>query len=349
MWAVSDDGLKWTLRDSDPTKATLWRAPSADDLAVGSNYKGLTHVSMVRDDKYFYLMTTFWTRTVVKNVLFRIAADASSPFGISGDPEVWHLNYLTGHKWETCESGRIPDWVDVLNENSVVVFNRSIASIAATTAFPGSRYVSLNVGTGNNRIEYQLSNDVMNWGITQVIRSAVPFFADGRGYANSVITPSAAEDSSGKLHLFFASGDGDDDHGITRDGLRDCSSSAGPTSIFIGSGIYDATTDDIDLIPTVTTIEPRSNPASVGPVTFIVRVTSPKGPPNGVVTVFGAGGFSEANVVNGVAEVTYPIRSKGDWIINASFTAPGMPWASSSATVTQRVINPPPRRRAAGR
>jgi hypothetical protein len=356
MWAVSDDGVTWTVRDRDPLDpnralgaSTLWREPSSIDRGPTSIYKGITHVSMVRDGGWFYLLTQFWMKGLVKMALFRIAADPSSPFGITGDPELWHTNFATGHTWDACPGGRVPDWIDDSGV-SLMAFSHPMTSIAATTAFPGYRYIAFASGAGTSRIEYQLSNDLISWSpSSQVVRSAIPFFADGRAYANSVIAPAAVEDGAGRMHFFFASGDGDDDHGIDRDGVRDCSVGGGsPTTIFVGSGIYEATADLIDLAPTTTTIEPKSNPTNIGPATFIVRVTSPAGAPSGRVSVSG-GGFAETAVIDGYAEVTYSIRLKGSWIINAFFTSPAMPWADSHATVVQQVTNPPPKRRASGR
>jgi hypothetical protein len=364
LWAVSDDGVKWTIRKRDAAASnraldasTLWRDPTASDRVAGSLYKGLTRVSMVRNNKYFYLMTQFWSQFTVKVALFRIAADPSSPFGIKGDPEIWHMQFSLGNAWEACPNGRIPDWLDQLNGTSLSTFGTAIASIAATSAFPGYRYIALLVGSGAtfvfnggraNRIDYQLSNDLINWIGAPVMRSTIPHFADTFSYDNSVIGPVIAEDGAGRMHVYFASGDGDEDHGIARDGVRDCASGAGPTTVFIGSGIYEGLAEMITLSPTTTTIETPVNPVNTGFITFTARVSSESGKPNGRVSLQGGSFFAQARVVDGIAKFTAFARFPGNYLVSARFDTDAGPWApSSSSPIVVRVTNPPPRRRAA--
>jgi hypothetical protein len=364
LWAVSDDGVKWTIRKRDATASnralgasTLWRDPTASDRGAGSLYKGLTRVSMVRDDKYFYLMTQFWSQPTVKVALFRIAADPSSPFGISSDPEIWHTQFNLGNAWEACPSGRVPDWLDQQNGTSIPSLGTPIASIATTTAFPGYRYIALLVGSGStfvinggraNRIDYQLSNDLINWIGAPIMRSEIPHFADTFSYDNSVIGPVIAEDGAGKMNVYFASGDGDEDHGIARDGVRDCTSGAGPTTVFVGSGIYEGIADMITLTPTTTTIETPVNPVNTGFITFTVHVSSELGKPNGRVSLEGNSFFAQTRVVDGVATLTASARFTGTFPVSARFDTDAGPWApSSSSQIVVHVTNPPPRRRAA--
>ena len=364
LWAVSDDGVKWTIRKRDTAASnralgasTLWRDPTASDRVAGSLYKGLTRVSMVRDDKYFYLMTQFWLLSTVKSALFRIAADPSSLFGIKGDPEIWHMQFNFGNAWESCPNGRIPDWLDQQGTTSIPLFGTPIASIAATTAFPGYRYIALLVGSGStfvidggraNRIDYELSNDLFNWVGASIMRSEIPHFADTFSYDNSVIGPVIAEDGAGKMHVYFASGDGDEDHGIARDGVRDCASGAGPTTVFVGSGIYEGIAEMITLEPTSTTIETPVNPVNTGLITFTVRVSSALGKPYGRAFLEGNAFFAQARVVDGVATFTASARFPGNYLVSAHFDTDAGTWApSSSAQIIVHVVNPPPRRRAA--
>jgi hypothetical protein len=363
MWAASDDGVHWTIRKRYASNANraiaasvLWRPPSDSDRVHGSVYKGITHVSMLRDRRFFYLMTQVWTRSTVKSVLFRIAADPASEFGIADDdPEIWNGG---AHRWEKCAGGRVPDWIDDANAVSVPMFGRPLSSIASTTAFPGYRYIGLAIGSGsvltprNNRIEYQLSNDLVTWTAAAGLRSAIEYVADGSGYENSVLTPAAAEDGEGKLHLYFASGDGDDDHGMAHDGLRDCSSDDAPTAIFVGSGIYETVAEPIELVSTTITIATKPAAATSGvPVTFTIRVNADEGKPNGVVFVTGPFAFSTV-VKNGVGEITLPpVRFAGDFTFFAFFSPEASMWAAS-ATPAPYLLHvaqspPPPRRHGA--
>ena len=368
LWAASDDGVHWTLRKRDPSATNralgaslLWRSPTSSDRVTGSLYKGITHVSMVRDRKYFYLMTQMWVFFTVKSVLFRVAADPSSPFGIGdADPEIWNGTFgADGQRWEVCPHGELPNWIAQASTLSINVFLRPLTSIATTSSFPGTPYIALAIGSGvswssssprNNRIEYQLSSDLIHWGPATILRSRLPFFADGRAYDNSVLAPAAAEDGDGHLHVFFASGDGDDDHGLARDGLRDCTSGAGPTTIFIGSGIYEATLDRADPVPTAITVEPKPSSVQTGErITFNIHVTSATGTPSGTAQISGGPYFAVVPVTDGNGVVTLPAPYPGDFALFGTFYSDATMWASSATPISVHVAAGPPRpkRRAA--
>ena len=87
--AVSDDGVHWRVREraaGDPM--LLGRPPTAAERTF-SNYKGLTRVSLIARDDSFYLIAQYWTRSAIKIVLFRVAYDPASEWGIAGEPEAW--------------------------------------------------------------------------------------------------------------------------------------------------------------------------------------------------------------------------------------------------------------------
>ncbi len=262
LWAVSDDGITWRVRDgggssSNPAlaAAVLWREPNvADTTSPPSAYKAIARVSMLlgtdNGKAYFYLLGMFWGRLGAKEILVRIPYDAAAPWGLGGDPEVVHYQHPS-YVWEACPGGRMPEWLDDVNSYSIVngFFNAFTSSVFATTRVPGYRYVALGVGHGtalagyggrNNLVAYQLSNDLMNWTSMRFVRSVVPFFGDGLGYTASIIDPIAVQDGSGTIHLYMASNDGDDARSIARDGAPDCATdpSFGATAVYVGIAIY---------------------------------------------------------------------------------------------------------------
>ena len=165
------------------------------------------------------------------------------------------------------------------------------------------------------------------------MRSSIPFFADGFAYDVSVIDPVAVDGTDGTLRLFFASADGDADHGIARDGRHDCGiySSFGPTAPYLGTGIYEALVEPRVLRPTTTTIEPYAD-------RLIVRVSAP----TGNVVIADNDSFVIAPLVNGVASINL---APGDHRLYAWYDAQGQWDASRSPTIMRRVT--PARRRAA--
>jgi hypothetical protein len=331
-WAVSDDGITWRIREravGDPT--FIGRPPSDAEKTTTSNYKGLTRVSMLADGGYFYIAAQYWARSSIRVAMFRVAYDAASEWGTSGEPEAWSPRRRV---WEPVES-----YLDDPLEYNVFNYPAALGSIVRS----GDRFYAFN--PDSNRIIYQTSTNLVDWTPALVLRSAIPFLADGFGYDNSVIDPVAVSGADGKLHLFFASADGDPDHGIPRDGLHDCGlySNFGPTAVYLGTGIYEVIAEPRTLRTTLTSI----GAPSLG--RFAVRVTAFDGStPSGNVVVrdSSSGDFRIAPLVNGVASIDLPLTAPGDHVVFAWFDAQGDWDASRSAGVIQHVPTPA-RRRAA--
>jgi len=368
LWAVSDDGITWRVRDgggssSNPAlaAAVLWREPNvADTTSPPSAYKAIARVSMLlgtdNGKAYFYLLGMFWGRLGAKEILVRIPYDAAAPWGLGGDPEVVHYQHPS-YVWEACPGGRMPEWLDDVNSYSIVngFFNAFTSSVFATTRVPGYRYVALGVGHGtalagyggrNNLVAYQLSNDLMNWTSMRFVRSVVPFFGDGLGYTASIIDPIAVQDGSGTIHLYMASNDGDDARSIARDGAPDCATdpSFGATAAYVGVAIYEATLDLVEIAPTTITVAPPAPVVAAGPVRLTVHVTAVDGSiPQGVAYVYGDFPPISTALHDGVAEVVVLLIKTGSRQINAQFNSNG-PWSTSYTSLLQPVVQPSHRR-----
>jgi len=359
LWAVSDDGVTWRVRDKSNDNANpalaaavLYREPSSDDELPGSQYKSLARVSMVRDGAYFSILSQFWAQRTAKSILVRIPYDATNEWGLGGDPQIVHF---PSDLWEACPGGRLPDWVDNFQQQSVLGFFNAFTSSIFTTTHGPYRFGILGVGhasslTGlggrNNVVVNAWSNDLIDWTFVQTVRSAIPFFADGRGYDTSVIDPIAVEDGSGKLHVFLSTADND------HNGVDDCAfdPNFGPTAAYVGLGIYEADADVIDLAPTAIHVTPLSIVPTIGQtVHYAVRITATDGSlPNGVVMIVGDeyAPFT-ATVTNGIADVAVKFRAPGARQLSVSFNTIG-PWLSANTSVEQDVVAPQ-HHRAAGR
>jgi len=298
-WAVSDDGVNWRVRERAPGDPTfLGRAPAPGERAPSSSYKGLTRVSLLSFGDFFYLAAQYWAADGLHVVMVRAPYDRADQWGLGGAPEAVPTS-LAG----------------------------TLGSITRT------RNGFLALSSASNRIYYQTSTNLTNWSPPVLLRSSIPFFADGFGYETSVIDPVAVEDADGKLHLFFASADGDPDHGVGRDGHHDCGlySGFGPTAAYLGTGIYEGIMEPRNLHPTTTTLVPRGNRLEV-------RVSAPAG--NAVISDNGA--FTIVPLVNGLATIEL---TPGDHQLYAWFDAQGDWDASRSAFVAVHVSAP--KRRAA--
>ena len=326
-WAVSDDGVNWRIREIAPGDPTfIGRPPNADERVAPSNFKGLTRVSMLSQDGYFYLATQYWEKLTLKVAMFRVAYDATSEWGTAGDAEAWSTRR---HQWVTAA-----DYLDSANEPSM--FPEPLGSIVRTH----DGFLALT--SSSNQIYYQTSQNLTDWTWIVPLRSSIPFFADGFGYQTSVIDPVAFEDAGGALHLYFASADGDPDHGVPRDGRHDCGlySDFGPTAAYLGTGIYDAVVERRTLHFTTTTLQPRGNRLEV-------RVTAVDGStPSGNVVVRDFNGeFRIANLAGGLATVDLPSLTPGQHQLQAWFDAQG-DWDASRSPIIVQNVTVPPRRRA---
>ncbi len=298
-WAVSDDGINWRVRERTPGDPTLLgRAPTAAEKTATSNYKGLTRVSLVAHGNDFYIAAQYWAADALRIVMVRLPYDATNEWGLGGDAEALPTS-LAG----------------------------TLGSITPT----GNGFVAFN--SASNRIFYQTSQNLIDWTPPVPLRSSIPFFADGFGYESSVIDPVAVQGADGKLHLFFASADGDPERGIPRDGRHDCGIYAdfGPTAAYLGTGIYEAIVEPRTLRPTATSLLPRGSRVEV-------RVTAPVGN----VVIADNSAFTIVPLVNGVAAIDLP---PGDHTLYAWFDAQGDWDASRSPVINLRVL--PPKRRAA--
>lgn len=362
MWAVSDDGVTWRVRDAGGTNANpalaasvLWRPPSSDDVASNSSYKALARVSMVTGTDggktYFYILGMFWSRTVPKEDLYRIPFDPANPWGLGGDPEV--LRFVPpSNVWESCPNGRLPDWVDDFYTYSITngFFDAFTSSVVPLTSFSSYRYMALGIGhasrmTGfqgsSNVLLYSLSNDLISWTPQRQVRSSIPHFADGRGYTASIIDPIGAEDANGVVHLYLSTND--DGH----DGIADCTldPNFGATGVYVGTGIYEATLAWAAPVATTMTITPPAPSVTPGTSRYVVNVTASDGtrPSGAVVISTDDNTYVTASVNDGVAEVYVPLKTLGERTLIAQFNTLGL-WQSTFASVKQRVIAPTHRR-----
>jgi hypothetical protein len=348
MWAVSDDGVNWRVRERARGDAMLiGRPPDASERGTSSIYKGLTRVALVAHEEkgisYFYFGTQYWTRDGIKMGMFRIERDPASEWGLTGDPELWS----TTRRWVTCTDGRVPDFLSSTNEYSMTGMNEALSSIVRD----GERYMAFATHTGFevagrsrfSQVSYFVSTNLLQWNGPFTIPSAIPYVADGYGYEVSVIDPIAVPDGPERMRLFYSSADGDARNGVARDGRHDCQLDprAGPTAPYMGTGIHEATLEYIDRRHTSTTIT-ASNSAAVGDtIRAVVQVASEDGSaPHGTVIVTDNRTiFEQVRVVNGEAVLALPIRGEaGARTIYAQFTADGI-WASSRSEVLElRVV-----------
>ena len=287
-------------------------------------------MSLVADGGNFYIAAQYWARASLRVGMFRVAYDPASEWGTSSEPEAWSVRRRV---WEPAAS-----YLDDQSEPNLFNYPASLGSIVRS----GDRFMAFN--PDSNRIVYLTSTNLLDWTPAVVLRSSIPFLADGFGYPNSVIDPVAVSGTDGKLHLFFASADGDPEHGIARDGRHDCGvySGFGPTAVYLGTGIYETIVEPRTLRPTLMSI--------AAPVLgrFEVRVTALDGttPAGNVVVQESGGAFRIAPIANGAASVELPLTTPGDHLIFAWFDAQGEWDASRSAGIIQHVPIPP-RRRAA--
>jgi hypothetical protein len=357
MWAVSDDGVNWRVRERGAGDAMLiGRAPEGADTMGLSQYKGLARVSLLaRDDGYFYLAAQYWGREQIKILMFRIAYDPAATWGTGGEAELWSWNR---QQWMSCENGRLPDFIGQPGEYSLPSFANPLGSIVRTKVFGSERFLalgsetepSLSDGHGIvNRISYQTSTNLLDWTPEESLRSALPFFADGNGYDVSVIDPVSVDAPDGTLHLFFASADGDARAGVTRDGRHDCELDVTmPTAPYVGTGIYEAVVKPQALQPVVITLRADEERLLIGgSAHYTIRVTAADGSqPSGMVDL----------IDRGRAVVTVPLRAglahaelwptaTGEHHVYAYFPPQGNLDAGRTAVMRQ-TVEPLPRRRA---
>jgi hypothetical protein len=369
MWAVSDDGIHWRVREgggdnANPALAAsvLWREPAGGDTTAPSNYKSFARVSMVtgtdNGKTYFYLLGMFWGKSLLKETLVRIPYDAADPWGLGGDAEVLRYVPQDMYAWDACPHGRLPEWLDTQSAYSIVngFFNAFTSSVFTTTSVPGYRYVALGVanfsqlfgyGSTSSLIVYSLSNDLIHWTGQRPLRSGVPYFADGLGYTGSVIDPIAVEDPGGHLHLYLTSNDDNSD------GAGDCPSNSGfgATAIYVGTGIYEAELSWEELPYTTIALSAPAPTVTTGTWHFPITVTSIDGTlPNGVVWAQVLDDLvpssSSAKIINGKGDLLVTLRSVGTRSISVGFNTLG-PWTICSTNVRQVVV-PPAHHRAAG-
>ena len=363
MWAVSDDGVNWRIRERGLGDATLiGRAPDDADRAPGSQFKGVTHVMLVEHEdagrQYFYIGAQYWSRGFIKVLMFRIERDPSSEWGIAGAPQVWSSNR---HAWIDCEDGRIPDFFSEREEYGLQAFQSAPSSITPTTMFGEPMFIALasadtaytiNIRGRANAVMYYLSRDLVDWTSGYRLRSAVRDVADGFGYDASVIDPIAIDGPDHSLRLFFASADGDPDHGIERDGRYDCylDPNIGVTAPYVGTGIYESQVQWTSLQPTTVTVDPERLEVVAGSsVRFKVRVKAADGStPEGVVTIVVAGsGFTDRRVENGEATFDMTMGAPAqERIVYASFYSYGV-WQLGYSDIVKLHVVAAPRRRAA--
>jgi hypothetical protein len=339
-WAMSTDGTTWHVLsrgNPDPnialSYALLYRAPNGSDKTNGF-YRGITRVRILYADTYVWFLTEFAMGDSTKTIMLRAPFDGTTEFGITGPLEAWRPDLA---QFQTVTNSILPE---EFNDSGLESGFPPIVSISDFTQVEGQRFIGLI--PSSSHIDYVLSNDLLSWTPPKPLRSAVPYFADDRGYDGSVVDPTIVSDASGTMHLFMASDDGDSDHGIPADGVRDCPS----TPSYVGLGIYEGIVQFAPISATSVTIAPRANPVAAGLVTFDIRVTSANGSsPNGRVSV-SAGTFSTtADVNNGRATVS-ALFTPGSYPLHATFTSFG-PWASSNADGQVTVVpGTPPKKRA---
>ncbi|HEY5611488.1 MAG TPA: Ig-like domain repeat protein [Thermoanaerobaculia bacterium] len=369
MWATSDDGIHWKVRDPDGpalrnralTASVLRMLPQSSDRLLGSKFKGVTQVSMVlgveedaeEPKMYFYLAARVWGRNAIRPALIRIPFDPEAEEGLGGAPEIWNANFA---RWEECPSGDAPRWLLDTAGKSLTTLGWP-STIAWTSAIPGYRFIALFVANSynptlpgmrglQNTIMYQLSNDLIEWSHEVTIRSAVPLFADGHAYDYSILDPVYVEDHFGTPRMFFASADGDPGAGIDRDGRYDCALGQHSTAIYVGTGIYEAILDFKNLYRTETILTSSLNPATPGDrIQFTVRIgsNSPVWPVGTVTLRDGITDLGRAPLVNGRAEFDIVFPTSGLRVITAEFEGESLFDKSRSPRLHQ-VVGPAKRR-----
>ena len=344
-WAMSLDGVTWHLYDrGNPVSnvalesALLYRPPNSNDKLPGTSYRGITRVRLLVADGYVWFLTQFATGSAVRTLMLRAPYDQSTQWGINGPLEAWRGDTA---QWQPVTDSLLPDEFD--NGEIASDLYPPIVSMSDLTQIEGERFIGLL--PSDSHIDYVLSNDLLTWTPPKPLRSAIPYFADNRGYPGSVVDPILVEDATNTLHLFMASSDGDSDHGIARDGFRDCPSS--PPAL--GLGIYEAIVELAPIFNTATTVTPRKNPAATGVVAFDVRVSAANGSlPSGRVTL-SAGLFSTTvDVNNGLATVFAPLTTAATYQVHATFTSSG-PWQTSNADTQVTVVQASPAKKRAVR
>jgi len=342
-WAMSTDGVTWHLYNAaNPVSnvalesALLYRPPNSNDRLPGSAYGGVTRVRILVADSYVWFLTQFRTGNAIRTLMLRAPYDQSTQWGIAGPLEAWRGDKA---QWQSVTNSVLPDEFD--DAEIAVDLYPPIVSMADITQIPSERFIGLI--PSESSINYVLSNDLLSWTPARPLRSAVAYLADDRSYTGSVVDPVIVEDVSNTLHLFFASADGDPDHGIPRDGVDDCPLSSFP----VGLGIYEGIVELAPVVSTSITITPRANPSATGPIGFDVRVTAANGTaPNGRVRLDTANISTIIDVNNGTASPSTFLTVPGTYTVHATFTSFG-PWATSSADVQITVVpSLPPKRRA---
>ncbi|HEX3580684.1 MAG TPA: hypothetical protein VH087_02905 [Thermoanaerobaculia bacterium] len=341
-WATSTDGVTWHVLDQDNpnsnvalASALLYRSPNSDDKVPGTQYAGIKRVRIFVADGYVWFLTQFATAGPVRTLMLRTPYDPSTQWGITGPLEAWRGDKS---QWQAITDSVLPDEFD--DPAIASDFYPPIVSMSDLTQIPGERFIGL-IPSGAH-IDYVLSNDLLSWTPARPLRSALPYFADDRGYPGSVVDPIVEEDASNTLHLFMASDDGDSDHGIARDGIRDCASSD-PKA---GLGIYEAIVQLAPIANTSITITPRAT-AAVGVVAFDVHVSATDGSlPNGRLTLSAGSSTNTVDVNSGHAIVSVSLTAPAVYQVHATFTSLG-PWAQSNADAQITIVpGSPPKKRA---
>lgn len=361
MWAVSDDGVTWRVRERSPGDATLISATPVRD----TNFKGITRVTLVPRQEpsgrtYFYIGAQYWGTQTTKMLMMRIPYDATSEWGISGDPELWSRN-RTG--WLPCPRGVIPAIMNSPGEHSVPLVLELVSAISRTTIRGASEYIALSVSSSRafpgyqgvaNEISYAFSSNLIDWDFPTVMRTTIPYFADGWSYDASVIDPVAVDDH-GALRLFFASADGDEAFGIPRDGQHDCGTrnGFGATAPYVGTGIYESRVEMITPRRTGMTLSVDRMSIEAGePIRCRVDVTDDSGQPvEGVVTFHAELLTRRARLSGGHAEAELTFLDAGTRAVEAEFQNQGL-WQSSGRRIDGVQVAPntlPSRRRAVRR
>ncbi|HEY2324500.1 MAG TPA: Ig-like domain-containing protein, partial [Thermoanaerobaculia bacterium] len=338
-------GITWHLYDRENPvsnvaleNALLYRPPNSNDKLPGSSYRGVTRVRILVADGYVWFLTQFATGGAVRTLLLRAPYDQSTDWGINGTLEAWRGDKS---QWQPVTDSVLPDEFD--DGEIASDLYPPIVSMSDITQVQGERFVGLLPSASH--IDYVLSNDLVSWTPPKPLRSSVPYFADDRGYPGSVVDPTLIEDASSTLHLFMASADGDSDHGIIRDGVRDCSSSPS----YLGLGIYEGIVDLAPIVNTSISITPRANPAATGVVAFDVRVSATNGTqPNGRVTLSVGAFTATVDVNNGQATVFAPLNTPSTYPVHATFTSFG-PWQTSSTDSQITVVQGAPAKKRAVR
>lgn len=343
-WAMSADGVTWHVFDQTNSNsnvalasALLYRSPNSDDRVAGTHYAGINRVRILVADGYVWFLTQFATEGPVRTLMLRAHFDPTTQWGITGSLEAWRGDKS---QWQPITDSVLPDEFD--DPGIASDLYPAIVSMSDISQIQGERFIGL-LASGSH-IDYVLSNDLLSWTPARPLRSGISYFADDRGYANSVVDPIVVEDESNTLHLFMASADGDSDHGIGRDGFRDCGSS--PSTL--GLGIYEAIVELRQFVNTTISINPHTT-APAGVVAFDIRVSATDGSlPNGRLT-FSVGSSTYVVDVNGGHAVVFaPLPVPATYQIHATYTSFG-PWSQSNTDAQITIVQGGPSRKRAVR